>query len=90
MLFAIPYTVVDHASRLLEPFGFSTALRSSLLIAAPAILQGFIAALGDWYTYKLASHVYGQDSLNANVTVRTSPFHPAHLIPSHTRHLNRY
>lgn len=69
MLFAIPYWLVDHVARLLEPFGFPASLRSSMLIAAPAILQGFIAALGDWYTFRLASSIYGQDSLNANVAV---------------------
>lgn len=69
MLFAIPYTIVDHTARFLEPLGFSTALRSSMLIAAPAILQGLIAALGDWYTFKLASCIYGPSSLNANITV---------------------
>lgn len=73
MLFAVPYALIDHAARLLEPFGCSTALRSSMLLAAPAVLQGFIAALGDWFTYKLASRVYGQESLNAKVTVRLSP-----------------
>ncbi|KAJ3472617.1 hypothetical protein NLG97_g10844 [Lecanicillium saksenae] len=69
MLFAIPYTLVDHVTRLFEPFGLPVALRSSMLIAAPAVLQGFIAALGDWYTFKLASNIYGQDSLNANVAL---------------------
>ncbi|OAR05699.1 hypothetical protein LLEC1_05764 [Akanthomyces lecanii] len=69
MLFAIPYWLVNHVAHLLEPFGFPVALRSSMLIAAPAILQGFIAALGDWYTFKLASSIYGQDSLNANVAL---------------------
>ncbi|KAJ2964524.1 hypothetical protein NQ176_g10791 [Zarea fungicola] len=69
MLFAIPYTIVDHTARFLEPLGFSTALRSSMLIAAPAILQGLIAALGDWYTFKLASCIYGPSSLNANITL---------------------
>ncbi|TQW00440.1 hypothetical protein V2A60_001520 [Cordyceps javanica] len=66
MLFAIPYSLVDHASRLLD---LSTYLRSTMLIAAPAVLQGLIAALGDWYTFKLASNIYGHDSLDANVTL---------------------
>ncbi|ATY62109.1 Alg9-like mannosyltransferase [Cordyceps militaris] len=69
MLFAIPYWLVHHAAQLLEPLGFPIALRSNMLIASPAILQGVIAALGDWYTFKLASNIYGQDSLNANVTL---------------------
>ncbi|KAM3543385.1 hypothetical protein ARSEF1564_003729 [Beauveria bassiana] len=69
MLFAIPYFLVDHAARLLEPLGFPIALRSSMLIAAPAILQGFIAALGDWYTFKLACNIYGQDTLDAKVAL---------------------
>ncbi|OAA71305.1 Alg9-like mannosyltransferase [Cordyceps fumosorosea ARSEF 2679] len=66
ILFAIPYSLVDHAARLLN---ISPALRSSMLIAAPAILQAVIAALGDWYTLKLAANIYGQDSLNANVAL---------------------
>ena len=66
MLFAIPYMAIDKASAL---FSLSTQLRTSLLVAAPATLQGCIAAIGDWYTFKLASSIYGADHLVSHITV---------------------
>lgn len=39
-----------------------TSSRASLLLAAPKALQAAIAAYGDYYTYKIARHVYGSDS----------------------------
>lgn len=66
MLFAIPYMAIDKASSL---FSLSTQLRTSLLVAAPATLQGCIAAIGDWYTFKLASSIYGADHLVSHIAV---------------------
>lgn len=39
------------------------------LIAAPKATQAFIAATGDYYTWKLAGKVYGFDSYGAWATV---------------------
>lgn len=40
-----------------------------MLMAAPAILQGYIAALGDWYTWKLAEQIYEVGSAPSTFTV---------------------
>lgn len=50
------------ADRLSAIFPPGNAIRSAIVIAAPRILQAFIAALGDWYTWHLAANVYGSDS----------------------------
>jgi phosphatidylinositol glycan class B len=39
--------------------------RADLLIAMPKVTQGVIAALGDFYTWKLAQRVYGRGSTEA-------------------------
>lgn len=50
------------ADRLSAVFPPGNAIRSAAVIVSPRILQAFIAALGDWYTWHLASTVYGSDS----------------------------
>ena len=35
------------------------ALRASALLAAPRVLQALIAAIGDYFTYRLAITIYG-------------------------------
>lgn len=50
------------ADRLSAIFPPGNVIRSTIIIAAPRILQAFIAALGDWYTWHLAANVYGSDS----------------------------
>ena len=53
----------------------SSALRLSpynhaqLLIAAPKVAQAVFAALGDFYTWKLAGKIYGRKSTEARVVV---------------------
>ncbi|KAL6860890.1 glycosyltransferase family 22 protein [Trichoderma novae-zelandiae] len=59
LLFSAAYTVADRLSAILPP---GSAVRSAIVIAAPRVLQALIAALGDWYTWHLAAHVYGSDS----------------------------
>jgi len=39
--------------------------RSELLLATPKILQALIAAIGDFYTWKLGAYVYGTNSLTS-------------------------
>lgn len=39
--------------------------RADLMIAMPKLAQGVIAALGDFYTWKLAQRVYGRGSTEA-------------------------
>lgn len=50
--------MADNASRLLQ---LSPLSHADLLIAAPKITQAVFAALGDFYTWKLAGRVYGRN-----------------------------
>ncbi|KAL7823458.1 family 22 glycosyltransferase [Trichoderma gracile] len=59
LLFSAAYTIADRLSAILPP---GSAVRSAIVVAAPRVLQALIAALGDWYTWHLAAHVYGSDS----------------------------
>lgn len=43
--------------------------RAALVLAAPKVLQALVAALGDYYTYKLAQQIYGKSSYPAWCTV---------------------
>ncbi|KAI9751639.1 MAG: Aminopeptidase 2 mitochondrial [Chaenotheca gracillima] len=64
--FAAVYRV---AAGLAHFLGASPAIRAQLLIAAPQIAQAICAALGDFYTWKLASRVYGQESKVASLAL---------------------
>jgi phosphatidylinositol glycan class B len=44
--------------------------RAMILVVLPRILQGGIAAFGDYYTWKLAENIYGQGSKTAWTAVR--------------------
>ncbi|KAK1247977.1 hypothetical protein MKX07_000865 [Trichoderma sp. CBMAI-0711] len=59
LLFSAAYTIADRLSAIIPP---GSAIRSVIVVAAPRVLQALIAALGDWYTWHLAAHVYGSDS----------------------------
>lgn len=58
--------VADSLSRALS---LPVPSRAAVLLAAPKTLQTLIAALGDYYTYKLAQHVYGRNSYPAWCTL---------------------
>ncbi|KAJ5671587.1 GPI mannosyltransferase [Penicillium longicatenatum] len=61
LLFAAIYKVTDSiASVLCAP-----STRAELLIAAPKTVQAVLSALGDFYTWRLASRIYGEDSRGA-------------------------
>jgi phosphatidylinositol glycan class B len=62
------YTFSDLVARTL---GLSPALRADLLIAAPGVTQAVIAAVGDYYTWKLARYIYGDRSYESWATVYT-------------------
>ncbi|KPI45516.1 GPI mannosyltransferase 3 [Cyphellophora attinorum] len=59
-LFAVCYVVADRLAGMLS---LSGPYRSQLLLAAPKLLQAVIAALGDYYTWRLAESTYGIRSL---------------------------
>lgn len=45
------------------PLGY--LVRPQVLLAAPKVVQAVFAAAGDWFTWRLAVRVYGQDSNTA-------------------------
>jgi len=49
----------------------SPSHRADLLIAAPKVAQAVIAAVGDYYTWKLGERVYGAGSNEAWAAVRS-------------------
>ncbi|KAL4864728.1 hypothetical protein BDV12DRAFT_8103 [Aspergillus spectabilis] len=55
LIFAIVLSVTDSLSRTIH---LNPTWRAHLLIAAPGITQAVIAAVGDFYTWKLARYVY--------------------------------
>lgn len=67
LLFAAIYYVAGSIAWLLR---LSPLTAADLLIAAPKTAQAVIAAIGDYYTWKLAGRVYGSDSHGAWATVR--------------------
>lgn len=60
------YKFVDYVSSLGT---FSEPVRSALLIWAPKLTQAVFAALGDFYTWRLASKLHGEGSTAATSAV---------------------
>lgn len=56
MLFAAVYRVAAQLCKLVQASPLS---RAEILIAAPKVLQGCIAASGDFFTWQLAQNLYG-------------------------------
>ena len=46
-------------------FSFSQNIKAMLLVLLPKAFQGVFAAVGDYYTWKLAEQVYGTGSNTA-------------------------
>ncbi|KAJ6161273.1 hypothetical protein N7470_004669 [Penicillium chermesinum] len=59
LYFAMFYRLVSTLSTCLN---LPDPVRASLLIATPKVVQAHFAALGDFYTFKLAQRIYGYDS----------------------------
>ncbi|KIX00315.1 uncharacterized protein Z518_10454 [Rhinocladiella mackenziei CBS 650.93] len=59
-LFSLSYQVASAVAGLLK---LDTHGSSELLLAAPKILPAVFAAVGDYYTWKFASYIYGVDSV---------------------------
>jgi phosphatidylinositol glycan class B len=66
VLFAFFYYVADKP---MEYLGFFPQFRAMILAVLPNIVQSVIAALGDFYTWKLAQKMYGVGSNAALATV---------------------
>jgi phosphatidylinositol glycan class B len=73
-LFSAAYLVADAISKVLP---FANSIRVPVILAAPRALQAVFAALGDWYTWRLAGDIYpsnGNASLFAvSVPLPSSP-----------------
>ncbi|RYO79549.1 hypothetical protein DL766_005605 [Monosporascus sp. MC13-8B] len=55
-IFALGYFIVENV------LGPLTKVKAKWLLAAPRVMQTGFAALGDWYTWRLAERLYGQNS----------------------------
>ncbi|CAG7922728.1 unnamed protein product [Penicillium olsonii] len=73
LLFAALYKLAHYLAIILR---VSPATRAELLIAAPKTAQAVIAAIGDFYTWKLAVRVYGNDSRGAWATLAATVLNP--------------
>ncbi|KEF52592.1 uncharacterized protein A1O9_11435 [Exophiala aquamarina CBS 119918] len=58
-IFSLAYKAADALAALLSVDG---ARKGEVLLAAPKILQACFAAVGDFYTWKLAGYIYGRKS----------------------------
>ena len=61
-IFAAVYRLSSGLSWILH---LSPSYRAELLVVAPKVTQAICAALGDYYTWKLAERVYGSGSNEA-------------------------
>ena len=59
MLFGLAYKGAESIMSLLHLF---TPFKAWVLVVLPSALQSVFAALGDFYTWKLAMDIYGRDS----------------------------
>ncbi|RDW81532.1 putative glycosylphosphatidylinositol-alpha 1,2 mannosyltransferase [Aspergillus mulundensis] len=73
LLFAAVYSAADFVARTL---GLAPASRADLLVVAPGITQAFIAAVGDFYTWKLARYIYGDRSNESWATLALTVVSP--------------
>lgn len=48
---------------------FSSPFKATMLVVLPKLLQGSFAALGDYFTWRLAERLYGRGSNTARATV---------------------
>ncbi|KAJ5657158.1 uncharacterized protein N7484_000807 [Penicillium longicatenatum] len=66
LLFAAIYKITDYMSSILS---LPSARRAELLIASPKTAQAVLSATSDFYTWKLARRIYGEDSHGAWATL---------------------
>ncbi|KAJ5185084.1 GPI mannosyltransferase [Penicillium cf. griseofulvum] len=73
LFFAAIYKAADFLASTLS---VSPATRAELLIATPKTAQAVVAAIGDFYTWKLAVRVYGNDSRGSWTTLVATVLNP--------------
>ena len=73
-IFASVYFVVD---KFLEFVSCFPQFRAMIMSVLPNLVQGFFAAVGDYYTWQLAEKIYGTGSNTAQTVVSsvTEPMH---------------
>ena len=73
-IFASVYFVVD---KFLEFVSCFPQFRAMIMSVLPNLVQGFFAAVGDYYTWQLAEKIYGTGSITAQTVVSsvTEPMH---------------
>ncbi|KAJ5914746.1 hypothetical protein N7504_003629 [Penicillium tannophilum] len=72
LLFAGIYKATDSIASLF----CAPSARAELLIAAPKTVQAVLSAIGDFYTWRLASRIYGEDSRGAWATLIATIINP--------------
>ncbi|KAJ9155040.1 Mannosyltransferase [Pleurostoma richardsiae] len=72
-LFGVAYMIVD---KILELFQAFSPFRAFILSFLPKILQSVFAGLGDFYTWKLAEKIYGQQSRAASAALWLTILNP--------------
>ncbi|OKL56510.1 GPI mannosyltransferase 3 [Talaromyces atroroseus] len=73
LFFAVVYYIVGSIAWIVQLSSLNSA---EFLIAAPKVAQAVIAATGDYFTWKLASKVYGHDSYGAWATLALTALNP--------------
>ncbi|KIX93799.1 uncharacterized protein Z520_10424 [Fonsecaea multimorphosa CBS 102226] len=65
-VFGLCYQLADFVA---EHLTLQGPVRSEVLLAAPKTLQAFFAATADFYTWRLSSYIYGEDSTASLATL---------------------
>ncbi|RAL16058.1 putative glycosylphosphatidylinositol-alpha 1,2 mannosyltransferase [Aspergillus homomorphus CBS 101889] len=73
LFFTAVYSIASELARILH---LSPAWQADLLIAAPKTAQAVIAAVGDYYTWKLARCAYGLASAEASAVLALTALSP--------------
>lgn len=73
LLFAGVYKVATHVADLLQA---NPSMRSFILLTAPRVMQAGLAAMGDFYTYRLACKIYNCRHSASLATLALTVFSP--------------
>lgn len=72
-IFGLCYRIADTVAEVLKLRDHG---RSELLLVAPKTLQAIFAAVADFYTWKLASYIYGVDSMASLIALALTVVNP--------------
>ncbi|KAJ9619387.1 glycosylphosphatidylinositol anchor biosynthesis [Knufia peltigerae] len=57
------------ANFLAEALSLGSHTRSEVLLATPKVVQAFFAAVGDYFTWKLGSYIYGKNTVSSLIVL---------------------